>query len=352
MKFRRIILFVFIPALLAACGKEAREDSCVGPRPIVFSADASVSVQTRGMKPDDNTVLLSVGNSAAIFASRKENDLWESVISNRSLSCTSVSGTPPTSSTWVYNPVAYWEDTGQYVFTAIFPRSLTLDHGLTLDNSTYNISVNYSAGSPTDMMVARVSRTASANPSPVNLPFKHATSAVRFLFGKTTDDDYKLTNFQLENIAATGTFSIGARIIDNNELTISSSDWTYGSPQATLCSWTADNVEDRIAISRPAEASNPDQYTAKGWYYMVPQTLVSTARVRFSVSYNGGAPVETVLSIYNVRNTVLDEDECTWEPNNVYNYFITLNQSGFDLTVSATPWDTVQVTTDDFQFSD
>ena len=352
MKFRHIILFVFVPALLAGCGKDTHNDVPDGPLPIVFSAGASVSVETKGMKPDDNTVLLSVGNSAAIFASRKENDLWESVISNRSLSCTSVTGAPPTSSTWVYNPVAYWEETGQYVFTAIFPRSVTLDHGLTLDNSTYNISVNYSAGSPSDMMVARVSKTASANPSPVNLPFKHATSAVRFLFGKTTDDDYKLTDFQLENIAATGTFSIGARIISNEELTISSSDWVNGSPQATLCSWTADNVEDRIAISRPADSTNPDQYTAKGWYYMVPQNLVSTARVRFSVSYNGGTPVETVLSIYNVRNTVLDEDESSWEPNNVYNYFIRLNQSGLDITVRTTSWDEVQVTTDDFQFSD
>lgn len=352
MKFKYIISLVFVSALLAACGKEMRDNVQAGPQPIVFSADASVSVETKGMKPDDNSVLLSVGNSAAIFASRKVNDLWESVISNRSLECTSVTGTPPTGSTWAYNPVAYWEDSGQYVFTAIFPRSLTLDHGLTLDNSTYNISVNYSAGSPTDMMVARVSKTASANPSPVNLPFKHATSAVRFLFGKTTDDDYKLTSFQLENIAATGTFNIGARIISDSELTISPSDWANGSPQATLCSWTADNVEDRIAISRPANAADPDGYTARGWYYMVPQDLVSTARVRFSVSYNGGAPVETVLSIYNVRNTVLDEDESSWEPNNVYNYFITLNQSRLDVTVKTTSWDEVQVTTDDFQFSD
>ena len=352
MKLRHIVIFAFVPALLASCGKDAYNNVQGTPQPIVFSADPPVSVETKGMKPDDNTVLLSVGNSAAIFASRKENDLWESVISNRSLTCTSVTGTPPTSSTWVYNPVAYWEETGQYVFTAIFPRSVTLDHGLTLDNSTYNISVNYSAGTPTDMMVARVSKTGSANPSPVNLPFKHATSAVRFLFGKTTNDDYKLTDFQLENIAATGTFSIGARIISDAELTISSSDWVNGSTQATLCSWTADNVEDRIAISRPVDTSDPDDYTPMGWYYMVPQNLISTARVRFSVSYNGGAPVETVLSIYNVRNTVLGEDESTWKPNEVYNYFITLNQSGLDITVRTTSWDQVQVTTDDFQFSD
>ena len=350
MKHWRIIMFFLVSALLAACGKEKLDDVLV--RPIVFSAD-DASMETKGLKPDDPSVLLSYGNSAALFASRKANDLWESVIMNRSLQCTSVTGTPPTSSTWAYNPVAYWEDSGQYVFTAIFPRSLTLDNGLTLDNSTYSISVNYSAGSPTDMMVARVSRDASVNTSPVNLSFKHATSAVRFLFGKSSDDNFKLTSFQVENIAATGTFSIGARIISNDDLTLSSTNWAYGSPVATLASWTADNTEDRKTITRPTatnDTSYCDEYTPMGWYYMVPQTLPTTARVRFSVSYNDGAPVETVLNIYNVYDTTNDEYGTTWEPNCVYNYFITLNQSGMNLTVQKTNWEQVQVTTESITF--
>lgn len=355
MEFRHIILLFFVSALLAGCGKEKPDDVHGGRKPICFSA-CDASVETKGLKPDDASVLLSVGNSAAIFASRKYDvSSWESVISNRSLSCTSVTGNPPTGSTWAYDPVAYWEDTGQYVFTAIFPRSITLDNGLTLDNSTYNISVNYSAGSPTDMMVARVSQDASTNTSPVNLSFKHATSAVRFLFGKSSDDDFKLTSFQIENVAATGTFSIGARIISDQDLTLSSSDWAYGSPIATLSSWTADAVADRKTITRPSvanDASKCDEYTPMGWYYMVPQTLPTTARVRFSVSYNDGTPVETVLSIYNVYDSTNDEYGTTWEPNCVYNYFITLNQSGVNLSVQAVPWDVVQVTMESITFGD
>ena len=353
MRFRHIVLFSFVFALLFGCGKDNVDNAHSNRKPICFSA-YDASVETKGLKPDDSSVLLSVGNSAAIFASRKYDvSSWESVISNRSLACTSVTGTPPASSTWAYDPVEYWEDTGQYVFTAIFPRSLTLGNGLSLDNSTYSISINYSAGSPTDMMVARVSRDASVSTSPVNLSFKHATSAVRFLFGKSSDDDFKLTSFQLENVAATGTFSIGARIISDQELTLSSSDWAYGSPIATLSSWTADDVEHRIAINRPSATNDPskcDEYTPMGWYYMVPQTLPTTARVRFSVSYNGGTPVETVLSIYNVYDTTNQEYGTTWSPNCVYNYFILLNQSGMNLTVQKTDWEGVQVTTDDITF--
>lgn len=348
-------MFFLVSVLLAGCGK-GTDDVLAGRRPIVFSA-CDASLETKGIKPDDASVLLSVGNSAVIFASRYDNSSWESVISNRPLTCTAVTNpaapTNPASSTWTYPNVEYWEDTGQYVFTSIFPRSLTTGSGLTLDNSTYNISVNYSAGSPADMMVARVSQDASTNTSPVNLSFKHATSAVRFLFGKSSDDDFKLTSFQVENVAASGTFSIGARIISDAELALSSSNWSNGNPVATLYSWTAEDVSHGISISRPSVANDPgkcDEYTPRGWYYMVPQTLPPTARVRFSVSYNGGTPVETVLNIYDVYDSTNDERGTSWEPNCVYNYFITLNQSGAHLTIQTVPWDKVQVTTDDITF--
>ena len=80
---------------------------------------------------------------------------------------------------------------------------------------------------------------------------------------------------------------------------------------------------------------------------MVPQTLTAASAVRFSVSYNGQDPVTTVLSIEN-RDGEPGAD--VWGPNRVYNYYITLNQSGIDLTVTCTPWDEVQVTTEDFLF--
>ena len=80
---------------------------------------------------------------------------------------------------------------------------------------------------------------------------------------------------------------------------------------------------------------------------MGPQYMSYNSAVSFSVSYNGQEPVTTVLSLTDCDNiTGLD----IWNPNCVYNYFITLTQSGLNLTVQAIPWDEVQVTTDSFIF--
>ncbi len=340
-------MFVVASALVLSCGKVPRVDVPENSVPIGFSA--SVSAATKGMKPDDSTILISEGNKASIFATRVYEDVPEQVFSNRILTCDNVPhpSTPsiPMSSSWSYTPVEYWKNNGDYYFSAVFPY----DGSNAIDN-TYSLNVSYFAGSNTDMMVARTYQNASFSKDPVNLEFKHTTSAVRFLFGKSSPSDadqYTLTSFQLENLIPSGVFSMVTRV--TSELVISSGNWAVSSMYSTLFSWTAYTPGDRKTITHPSSAGDPDGYTPMGWYYMVPQTLSPDACVRFSVSYNNGDPVETVLNFYGAidQNT---ESGTVWAPNQVYNYFITLNQSGLDLTVRAVPWDEVQVTTDDFNF--
>lgn len=346
MKGLHIISLLLVSALTVGCGKEPRAGVQSG-RPISFSAE--VSTETKGIKPDDPTVLISEGNQVSIFGTRVYNDVPETVFSNRTLVCDAVPNpsTPsiPLSSSWSYSPVEYWEDDGDYYFSAVFPY----DGDNSIDN-TYALKVSYSAGDNTDLMVARTYQDAAVSQEPVNLTFKHATSAVRFLFGKSSSSDsdqYTLTSFQLENFIASGEFSMATRVTGSP--TITTSNWSVSSVYSNLFSWTADTPADRKAITHPSNASDPDGYTPMGWYYMVPQTLSADASVRFSVSYNDGAPVETVLNIYGATDQN-DESGTAWIPNCVYNYFITLNQSGLDLTVRAVPWDEVTVTTDDLNF--
>lgn len=348
MKSRYIISLAFVSALLFSCGKSPRMDVPDGPMPISFSA--GVSTTTKAIKPDDPTVLINVGNEASVFATRVYNTVPESVFSNVELHCDAVPNpsTPsdPLSSVWSYSPVAYWKDDGDYYFSAVFPYS---SDNVSIDN-TYELNVSYFAGDNTDMMVARTHQDAAVSKDPVNLLFKHTTSAVRFLFGKSSSSDsdqYELTSFQLENIIGVGEFSMATRVTGSP--TITSSNWSISNSYTTLFSWVADTQGERKVITHPSSVNDPDGYTPMGWYYMVPQPLSTDAAVRFSVSYNGGAPVETVLNFYGATDQT-SESGVTWAPNQVYNYFITLNQSGLDLTVRAVPWDEVQVTTDDFNF--
>lgn len=347
MKFWHLISLLIFSALLTGCGKDLGKDTPGGKKPISFSS--GVSVTTKGIKPDDPFVLIDVGNEASIFGTRVYDDLPSTVFSNRVLRCVARPN-PSTqsleySSVWSYTPVEYWEDNGDYYFAAVFPYS---SENVNIDN-TYVLNVSYSAGDNTDMMVARTHQNAAVSKEPVNLTFKHTTSAVRFLFGKSSSSDgdqYSLTAFRLENFITSGDFSMATRVTEAP--TITPSNWSVGSAYTTLFTWP-ENPGDSKVITHPSDVNDPEGYTPMGWYYMVPQTLSPDARVRFSVSYNNGAPVETVLNLYGVVDQT-SESGTSWLPNCVYNYFITLNQSGLDLTVRATPWDEVQVTTDDFNF--
>ena len=349
MKRRFILSLALFPVLFGSCGKDSRVIVPGVAEPISFSA--GVLSGTKGVKPDDPKVLLTVGNEASIFGTRVHNDVPEPVFSNRKLRCDAVPHpstlSDPFSSAWSYSPVEYWKDDGDYYFSAVFPYS---NDNVSVDENTYTLNVNYNAGTNADLMVARAYRNASSSKDPVELTFKHTTAAVRFLFGKSSDSDadrYTLTSFQLENFIAAGEFSLLTQV--PGIPTITSGNWSVRNVYSTLFSWMADTPQDRKAITHPVSVNDPDGYTSMGWYYMVPQTLSPDASVRFSVSYNDGEPVETVLNIYGAIDQT-NESGTIWAPNQVYNYFITLNQSGMDLTVRAVPWDEVQVTTEDINF--
>lgn len=351
MRIRHFILSLLVPALLCSCGKETVPGRQDGEMPIGFAP--TVTVGTKAVKPDDPTVLIAEGNKAAIFGDRVLNlglpsETSERILNNRELICDAVPdpATPGLlySSVWSYSPLEYWEDTGDYFFAGVFPHGIG---EMTRDNAFLNVT--YLAGNNADLMVARAYRNVGEGKAPVNLSFKHATSAVRFLFGKASDapaDNYSLTSFKLESLVAGGTLKVQMRLTDPSSNPITLSNWKPGTT-SDLASWTAVTEDQRKPVPHPADADDPDGYLEMGWYYMVPQTLTALSQVRFSVAYNDETPVETVLSISD-RDGLVGLDD--WQPNCVYNYYITLTQSGLDLTVKAIPWDEVQVITDEITF--
>lgn len=348
MRLRTFIYATVLIPLLCGCGKDGI-DYGGELRAIQFSS--SVLTETKALKPDDPSVLITVGNRAGVFGTRVVGAVSEQLFYNRILQCDVIPDplTPdnPYSSIWNYTPLEYWKDTGNYYFTAVFPYSTD---NARIDN-TYYLNVSYLAGSNNDLMVARAYQDASVSKDPVNLSFKHTTAAVRFLFGKSatsTSENYALTGFRLESLASAGTLKVITRISDASENVINLANWSRGA-LGTLAQWNADVVGDRKTIPHPDDPDDPDDYLEMGWYYMVPQQLNADSAVTFSVAYNDDDPVETTLSIAD-RDGISGAD--TWHPNCVYNYYITLTQSGLRLTVKAIPWDQVDVTTESILFED
>lgn len=373
MKLHLSISAVIILTLLSGCAKESTSVADRGGEPILFGAAAYNRVETKAFDPSDNTrpndprILINVGNAVSLFgvwrATIGDDSVFETLFNNRRLRCNSVILSDPSdplsfdpedqnSSVWDYDPLEYWKNTGDYCFTAVSPYT-TGDASI---NSAYELKISYRVGSNHDLMVARAYRAEpTGGKDRVELAFKHVTSAVRFLFKTASDqgDKYKLTAFRLENLSPRGTLTIDSRLTSPIDFSPSGPDdplgWSAGAigVLGTLFEWTADASDPEKTVPYPTDPDDPDDYTQMGWYYMVPHTLDAGASVVFSVSYDGQTPVETTI---NISDLELPAGADTWQPNHVYNYFITVSQSGANIEVVATPWDEVDITTDSITF--
>ena len=87
MRPHLLISALVILPLLSGCEKE-RVDYGGERRPISFSS--LILTETKAFKPNDPTVLISVGNQAGVFGTRVVADVSEEVFYNRILKCDAV----------------------------------------------------------------------------------------------------------------------------------------------------------------------------------------------------------------------------------------------------------------------
>ncbi|MBO4475284.1 MAG: fimbrillin family protein [Bacteroidales bacterium] len=376
MKLRLSICIVLALALLCGCGERRATVDDAG-QPILFGTAAAVQTKTFDptdkSRPNDPSTLIKVGNEVSLFGvwlpDPDDDTAFETIFYNRRLRCDNVYYSDPldplsfdpedqNSSLWNYDPLEYWKNTGGYCFTAVSPYT----SGDATINSAYELKISYRVGSNSDLMVARAYRLEpTGGKDRVKMDFKHVTSAVRFLFGTSSDegDKYQLTGFHLENLSPRGTLTIDSRLTAPIDFSSTGPDypldWTAGAigVLGDLFTWTASESDPSKTVTYPdpLAPNDPDGYTQMGWYYMVPHTLSSAdgakASVVFSVSYDGQPAVTTVLDISDCE---LPAGADTWQPNHVYNYFVTVSQSGAKVRVETTDWDEVDITTDPFMF--
>lgn len=302
-----------------------------------FSASQGAMTRaTSAVQPDASDYLIAPNRQIAVFGTITRQGMDDYTVFNKQVV------TCGADLRWTYSPLKYWKRSGIYDFKAVFPISANCQAG----SSGKHLLVNHSITSNhMDLMVASAQRDVAADGTgPVELPFRHACSAVRFLLKKeSAADDYKLTAFKLQNIRIVGTLDVsGEEVVFG--------DWhTSGlAPAAEVFAWTAATVSDQKDIP-----VSYDQYTGAEWYYMIPQTMavaatVSRPSVTFSVIFNGeSTPVSTTLSLPDSYNEGGQTVEARWEPGKVYTYYINLKPSRVAITVHVTPWDTETLVVDD-----
>ena len=336
MARKRFILIGFVlAALVSGCGKEE-----VAPE-VMDSLCLSVKQEgdTRAVspvQPDAPGYLIAPGNQIGVYGtlSRSGQDDIQ-VFTKQTVTCGE-------DLEWTYSPLKYWKRSGVYDFKAVFPLSTSI-----LPRTTGKLLRVYHSitSSHCDLLVASAQRdVVTQGTEPVELKFKHACSAVRFLFKKeSADDDYELSAFKLQNLRIVGNLELSG-----DALTLDNWHTSGMAPAAEVMAWTAASAADRKEIPL-----SYDDFSGVPWAYMIPQTLAvpeGTARpaVTFSVVFNGEpTSVEISLPLPDSYEEGGETVPATWEPGKVYTYYINLKPSRVALTVHVTPWDSETLVIDD-----
>lgn len=343
---KRLGIISFTLLLVAACARVPLpgEDGA----PIRFCAQGSgMQVHTRvSENPHEKDYLIADGNSVAVYGtwSATEEGEGQEVFGRTIVTCSEVE---PSHFLWSYENPKYWRKNGIYDFRGVYPTSVHCQYG----TSGRRIVTTYSMHTDdVDLMVAsrRVPITTGvAMTDSVQLQFRHATTAIRFLFqkGENVETMYRLNSFELQNL-----HTVGVLMFQGDELTTDSWHPAEFVTQKILA-WTAATAEERIEV--------PERYqdfTAERWHYVIPQTLVSRnntdAAVRFSVTVNDSpTPIYTTLPLpQTYRDSQNVEHDVVWEPGKKYNYYIQIQPSQASIIVKAVPWDSFYVAVDDLVF--
>ncbi len=260
------------------------------------------------------------------------------------------------------NPYSYWNYAGKdlywtlgavYTFRAYYPQTAIEDKVVSSSNATTFVVDYNTAQMQYDLLLAANvidSRTWTLT-QPVPLNFKHALSALKFIF---KFEDYfqnsdELTSCWLENTEANEFTNVGMLIYGGSEL--HKMDWIESyQPQSgfKMYYWSHDGVEfkndgtERVsAVAYSQKGTAGDQYTNNhGWLLIIPQKSDGTVRLCFTTKA-GGATVYSVPlpkitgTDFNLGETNLGSD---FIPGYRYEYTLVITKTNVDVMLSIASW--------------
>lgn len=336
---RFLLISLAVLTALWGCRKELDERQETGV-PLQFAPQVGVSASKAAAtdQPDASSTLIAPGKVIGVFGTLTragEEDV--AIFEKQAVRCGDDLG-------WTYSPLKYWRIAGVYDFAAVYPYTADCQTG----TSGKRMLVWHNSTSGTDLMIAHAQRDAALKDhSPVGLTFRHACSAVRFLFKKgSADYAYHLQSFVLQNLRIVGVLDT-----TGEDLTVDSWHTTGQAPAGSAFSWSASSAADRKEI--PLEY---EDYAGAEWFYMIPQSMVPATgyahpSVAFSVIFNNEpTPVTTTLDLPDSYLEGEQSVEARWEPGKVYNYYINLQPSRVAITVRVTDWDQQELVVDDITF--
>lgn len=261
---------------------------------------------------------------------------------------------------WKYMYTKYWRRSGDYHFVAVHPYIADRNKCTYNENSSMLETSYYTRSDDFDLMVAQAARTNMAidyntKKGPVDLHFRHACAAIRFLFRKSAaieNTEYKLHSFSVQNLRTVGSLRCDFSNYDavNNvtqAITLNSWELNMDLMDDNVFSWRATTDSPNKTIPMTYADWRRDQSTdIARWHYVIPQNSAT--------AYSGSRPVVSFsVLVGNSTTPVYSSIQLpafVWEPGKVYNYYIQIQPGKINITVVTSEWDPYYVAADDLVF--
>lgn len=356
------LLAALLLTVLPGCERMDRPVSEEGA--ILFSAaparGSSVLVKSDpGSFPSYESDFLREGTSVSVYGSwTSSTGATTDIFRGMELTCHE-SGDAMEPFQWTYSPLRYWRSQGSYTFGSVYPKNARVEYG----TSGGKLVATYSMlAEDYDLMVASTKRDMDqgGGTGSVPLAFRHACSAVRFLFRKAagSESDYFVDSFQLQNISAVGRLVANWVVTDpgagTEEYQI---NWTPAESKSSgIYAWQAASQADWIEVPTEYATSATTPTEIEKWHFVIPQQLLGDGVIHPTLEFSihvGDDPVPVYTHLLLPEEDLPENQDpvpISWEPGKMYTYYVQIQPSKAYIEVEVTPWDEYYLGVDDISF--
>ena len=247
---------------------------------------------------------------------------------------------------WQSDFPRYWKRSGSYRFMAVYPY-ITNKNNCSCATDFSQLVVTYRVhGDDFDLMVADAGRDMSTvyDHSTVPLHFRHACSAIRFIFKKgATVHNYWLHSFELQNVKTVGAlvhdFAVQS---DGKTAPVTRDSWIlidYQDPRVFDWEASTSSDPDKAVPGTYAQFVRDRSNDLAKWHYVIPQTAsdysgTQQPTIYFSILVNKDSNPNTEPIYMSLPVPDID-----WQPGKIYNYYIQIQPSQADIKVVTTDWE-------------
>ena len=333
---------IYILSLVALVGCSRNEIDGPAPDSGVMMSFGVPEVETGRSTLMTAATQMTTGTAMGVYGMYEVGDepIFEPNKTNHPQEVTNAGG-----GNWTYSPKQPWKQLMNHKFRAFYPYDAdgTGEDAMPNDNvqeamcnANRLVLDYYTQVNKFDLMVAYTTRhpyqesqEGKDGTRAVEMPFKHALSALRFKVkhGAVGGSD-KLKGAHINGISASGVL-----LYQSTDGSISRGDWTLAPVnKANLYMWGGDKSFSDTQTATAFGNSNDEVIFA-----IPQQQMVGTPKFVFSTSDSAATSVDLPGNVDADSDGVMDY--VTWEPGKLYEYTIVVKGASLQVTVTIKEWE-------------